>query len=97
MNAVLRLLFCVVILSVAPARAQDKPREDVPETLSAVVRVKARILPHTYDFTLQHLDSSPIDTELGLKSQSVPFGIELSLELELQEGQTLWSSGPKPA
>ncbi len=46
MNAVLRLLFCVVILSVAPARAQDKPREDVPETLSAVVRVKARILPN---------------------------------------------------
>ena len=70
------------------------------EVLEAPMRasaVHARMLPHTYDFTLKHLDSSPIDTELGLTSQSVPFGIELSLELELQEGETVWSStGPQP-
>jgi S1-C subfamily serine protease len=46
MNAALRMLLCAVALCVAPARAQDKPRDEGPETLSAVVRVKARILPN---------------------------------------------------
>lgn len=46
MNAALRLLFCAVALCVAPVQAQDKPRDESPETLSAVVRVKARILPN---------------------------------------------------
>jgi len=46
LDAALRLLLCLVIVSIAPARAQDKPKVDTAETLSAVVRVKARILPN---------------------------------------------------
>ncbi|MBS0337990.1 MAG: serine protease [Proteobacteria bacterium] len=46
MNAALRLLLYALALCFAPAQAQDKPREESSETLSAVVRVKARILPN---------------------------------------------------
>lgn len=46
MHAALRLLICLAILAFAPVRAQDKPAGEAPETLSAVVRVKARILPN---------------------------------------------------
>ncbi len=46
MNAALRLLFCIAALAVDGAHAQDKARDEAPESLSAVVRVKARILPN---------------------------------------------------
>ena len=46
MNAALRLLFLVLVMPHACLHAQDKAKVDGAETLSAVVRVKARILPN---------------------------------------------------
>ena len=50
MNAAVRLLVCLALLSFVPAYGQDqsadKTRDESPESLSAVVRVKARILPN---------------------------------------------------
>ncbi len=51
MKAALRLLALLLSVSMAPmylapTYAQDKPKDDSSETLSAVVRVKARILPN---------------------------------------------------
>ena len=46
MNFALRMLVCAVILPGVAAHAQDKARDESPETLAAVVRVKARILPN---------------------------------------------------
>ena len=46
MNAALRLVFLVLVTTLAPTYAQDKPKDESSETLSAVVRVKARILPN---------------------------------------------------
>ena len=41
-----RLLLCASLLFLAPAHAQDKAKDEGAETLSAIVRVKARILPN---------------------------------------------------
>ena len=46
MDAALRLLLLVLLMAIVPLHAQDKPKDDSAETLSAVVRVKARILPN---------------------------------------------------
>ncbi len=46
MNVALRVLFCAVILSATLGHAQDKSGEGNPETLSAIVRIKTRILPN---------------------------------------------------
>ncbi len=46
MDAALRLLVLVLLMAIVPLHAQDKPKDDSAETLSAVVRVKARILPN---------------------------------------------------
>ncbi len=49
MNLAFRLLLWVLLLSVPAlneARAQDKARDETSETLSAVVKVKSRILPN---------------------------------------------------
>ena len=46
MHSALRLLVVVLAMTTAPLHAQDKARYDGVETLSAVVRVKARILPN---------------------------------------------------
>ena len=46
MRAALRLMVLALAMTIAPLHAQDKARDDSMETLSAVVRVKARILPN---------------------------------------------------
>jgi serine protease Do len=46
MNALPRILLFALALLAAPGLAQDKPKVDAADTLSAVVRVKARILPN---------------------------------------------------
>jgi S1-C subfamily serine protease len=46
MNAALRLLVLALVMPHAALQAQDKAKVDSAETLSAVVRVKARILPN---------------------------------------------------
>jgi len=45
MTAVLRMLLLSLALAAAPAASQDKPTDEAEETLSAVVQVKAKILP----------------------------------------------------
>jgi S1-C subfamily serine protease len=46
MTAVLRILTLSLALALAPAYAQDKDKDEAAELLSAVVQVKARILPN---------------------------------------------------
>ena len=46
MDAALRLLILALALPLASVHAQEKAKDDSVETLSAVVRVKARILPN---------------------------------------------------
>ena len=46
MDVALRLLVLVLAMPIACLHAQDKAKVDGVETLSAVVRVKARILPN---------------------------------------------------
>lgn len=46
MAAALRLLVLALAMTIAPVNAEDKAKDDGVETLSAVVRVKARILPN---------------------------------------------------
>ncbi len=46
MAAALRLLVLALAMTIAPVHAEDKAKDDGVETLSAVVRVKARILPN---------------------------------------------------
>ncbi len=46
MKAALRLLLLVLLVTAAGANAQDKAKDDTSETLSAVVKIKARILPN---------------------------------------------------
>lgn len=46
MNAALRLLFCILLLWLVFAHAQDKSKDAAADTLSAIVKVKARILPN---------------------------------------------------
>ena len=46
MTAVLRILLLPLALAAAPAFSQDKPKDEAEETLSAVVQVKAKILPN---------------------------------------------------
>lgn len=41
-----RLLLVIVLALVLPAHAQDKAAREAEETLSAIVRVKAKIVPH---------------------------------------------------
>ena len=66
--------------------------QEVLEAPITASKVSARILPHEYDFRLDHLDSAPIDTELGVTSQTVPFGVQLTMDLELGLGETRWTS-----
>ena len=46
MTAVLRMLLLSLALAAAPAFSQDNPKDEAEQTLSAVVQVKARILPN---------------------------------------------------
>jgi len=46
MTAVVRLLISLLALSLAPAFAQDKEKDEAAELLSGVVQVKAKILPN---------------------------------------------------
>ena len=46
MTAVLRILLFPLALTLAPAYAQDKEKDEAAELLSAVVQVKAKILPN---------------------------------------------------
>ena len=46
MIAAVRVLLCAIALIATPVHADDKAKEDAAETLSAIVRVKARILPN---------------------------------------------------
>ena len=46
MIAAVRVLLCGIALIATPVHADDKAKEDAAETLSAIVRVKARILPN---------------------------------------------------
>ena len=46
MHIALRLLALALALPMASLHAQDKPKDGAAETLSAVVRVKARVLPN---------------------------------------------------
>jgi len=46
MTAVLRMLLLSLALAAAPAVSQDQPKDEAEETLSAVVQVKAKILPN---------------------------------------------------
>lgn len=46
MKSVLRLLLCVLMFWAAVGLAEDQAKEDGAETLSAIVRIKSRILPN---------------------------------------------------
>jgi S1-C subfamily serine protease len=46
MTAALRILLSLLVLAAAPAFAQDKEKDEAAELLSAVVQVKAKILPN---------------------------------------------------
>jgi len=46
MTAALRILVSLLVLAAAPAFAQDKEKDEAAELLSAVVQVKAKILPN---------------------------------------------------
>ena len=46
MNVALRLMVCLLFAVLLPAQAEDKLKDDSAETLAAVMRVKARILPN---------------------------------------------------
>ena len=46
MDAALRLLILALVVPMVSLQAQEKAKDDSVETLSAVVRVKARILPN---------------------------------------------------
>lgn len=71
--------------------------QEVAECQIDLSKVRGRVLPHAYRFSLEALDSCPIGEELGIRSQDVPFGIELTMELELRSGTTIWwSAAPTP-
>ena len=46
MRSVLRLLLCVLAVSIAPAWAEDNAKDGATESLAAVVRIKTRVLPN---------------------------------------------------
>jgi hypothetical protein len=59
---------------------------ELVELTSTFARLDARLLHRSFEFTLQSLPSHPLGRTLGLASQAVPFGLEVTGEFVLAAG-----------
>lgn len=59
-----------------------------------VKRITGRPLLGDFEFTLHHLDSHPVATELGVESQVTRLAFEIELDFVLNDGRVLWPGTP---
>jgi hypothetical protein len=57
---------------------------ELVEATSTFTHLETKLLHHTSDFTLQSLESHPLHRTLGLGSQTVHFGVEVTSDFTLQ-------------
>jgi hypothetical protein len=57
-----------------------------------VNRIDAAPLLSDFEFTLHHLDSHPVEAELGVASQTTSLGFEIHMDFVLNDGTVLWQA-----
>jgi Acetoacetate decarboxylase (ADC) len=66
---------------------------ELVEVTSTFHEIRTRFLHHKFEFTLHHVDSHPLRDMLGLSSQTVHFGLEVTTDFTLQADCTPGAPG----
>ncbi|MEA2451234.1 MAG: hypothetical protein QOG63_3166, partial [Thermoleophilaceae bacterium] len=74
------------------ARGDRASSLQITESGVTLKRITGRPLPAEFDVTLHHLDSHPVEAELGIRSQRTRLAFEVEMDFVLDEGTVLWQA-----
>lgn len=74
------------------ADGQKAALQQIVETKMKVQRLRGMPLPHEYELTVAHVDSEPLQNELGIASQRTSLAYRVEMDFVIPNGTVLWQA-----